>query len=171
MKILIILLLLTGMYISYAETTPAEVNQAKSNLDQKNEELKYRINANDKSAEMIYGSSNVYIPASNGTYECGAGSDGKYHCYIVDYNLPVIQPGMEIVKPQGEAVVPQPNQYKNVFKLIATVMYMFAAVYFLVQIAMEFYRRRYIQALALLMMYLVGSSMLYVAYKMVFNAP
>jgi hypothetical protein len=171
MRILIVLFLLIGTYISYAETPPAEVNQVKNEYDKKNEELKMKIKNNDEMSKMTHGSSNVYVPASNGTYECGTGNDGKYHCYIIDYNLPVIQPGMELVKPEGEAVVPQPKQYKNVFKFIATVMYMFATVYFLIQTAVEFFRRRYMQALALLMMYLAGSSMLYVAYKMVFNAP
>jgi K+-sensing histidine kinase KdpD len=78
---------------------------------------------------------------------------------------------MELVKPEGKAVVPTPKQYKNVLKLIATVMYMFASIYFLVQTTVEFFRKRYMQALALLMMYLIGSSILYVAYRAVFNAP
>jgi K+-sensing histidine kinase KdpD len=77
---------------------------------------------------------------------------------------------MEVV-PGASHGVPQPTQYKNVFKLIATVMYMFATVYFLLQIAMEFFRKKYMQAFVLLMMYLVGSSILYVAYRMVFYAP
>jgi hypothetical protein len=174
MRILAMMLfLLVGTYLGYAETTatPTEVKQIKNEYDKKNEALKNKININDYDSKMTYGSSQVYVPASNGTYECETGSDGKYYCSIIDYNLPVIQPGMELVKPEGQAEVPNPQQYKNVFKLIVTVMYMFAAVYFLVQIAMEFYRKRYMQALALLMMYLVGSSILYVAYKMVFNAP
>jgi len=174
MRILILLLLLAGIYISYAEPTPTEVNQAKSALDKKNEELKARINANEDASRMTYnpsGQPNTYVPAGNKTMACSTGNDGKTHCYIIEYNLPVIQPGMELVGKEKDAVVPQPKQYKNVFKFIATVMYMFASIYFLVQIAAEFFRKRYMQALALLMMYLVGSSILYVAYKMVFNAP
>jgi hypothetical protein len=78
---------------------------------------------------------------------------------------------MELVDKQGDVVVPQPKQYKNVFKLITAVMYMFASIYFLLQIATELFRKRYTQGFVLLMIYLVGSSILYVAYRAVFNAP
>ncbi|MBX0311513.1 MAG: hypothetical protein JHC31_07005, partial [Sulfurihydrogenibium sp.] len=174
MRILILLFLLIGTYISYAETTPAETQQVKSSLDKKSEELKHRIYTNDEESKMTYdpeGNSKVYVPASNGTYQCETGSDGKYHCYIIEYNLPVLQPGMKLVDKQGDVVVPQPKQYKNVFKLITAVMYMFASIYFLLQIATEFFRKRYTQGFVLLMIYLVGSSILYVAYRAVFNAP
>jgi hypothetical protein len=165
--------LLTGIYVSYADTTPAEIQQTKNNIEQKNKELKNRIYVNDDASKMTYDTdkSTIHVPIGNGTYECGTGSDGKYYCTLTEYNLPVIQPGMELVKAEAEASVPQPKQYKNVFKIIATVMYMFATVYFLIIIAMDFFRKRYMQALALLMMYLVGSAILYVAYKMVFNTP
>lgn len=178
MRIFILIFLLMGVYISYADTTshtttPAEIQQVKDTYEQKNKELKNKIDVNNKSSEYIYNPDKptINVPIGNGTYECGTGSDGKYHCTLVEYNLPTIQPGMQVVSPNWNGTLPQPNQYKNVFKVIVTVMYMFATVYFLIIIAMDFFRKRYMQALAFLMMYLVGSAMLYVAYKMVFNAP
>ena len=68
-----------------------------------------------------------------------------------------------------ESAVPQPRQYKNVFKLIATVMYMIAVIYFLIQIAMELYQKKFIQAIIMLFMFLIGTAILYIAYKSVFN--
>jgi archaellum component FlaF (FlaF/FlaG flagellin family) len=169
--------LFIGFSISYGASSnsanPIDQQKAIEKIREKQKENIEKINQNTTfSAMQANVNGKEVIPKnSNSSLECQIGTDKHLHCQKVNYTLPIVKPGIYPVESKKEPVVPQPKQYKNVFKAIATVMYMFAFVYFLIQISMEAYRKRYVQALALLLMFLVGTSILYIAYKAVFNAP
>jgi hypothetical protein len=177
-KVLMVALFIGVFSKSFANTnntpTITDIRQTKEIIEQKKEEKKARINANEYISKIKANPNGgaEFVPLSNGQKVGCKTESGKVYCdNTVISGIPVLQPSMKLIGKDDEPIVPQPKQYKNVFKLIATVMYGFAVIYFLVQISVEVYRKRFMQALVMLMMFLIGSSMLYVAYRSVFNTP
>lgn len=163
-----------GFSISYGATDPIDQQKATEKIKERQQRNIEKININTNSSGLIANpdDNRDFIPKDgNTTLQCQMGSDAHIHCHNINYKLPVFKPGIFPIESKKDPVVPQPQQYKNVFKAIVTVMYMFTFIYFLMQISMEAYRKKYLQAVALLLMFLVGSSILYIAYKAVFNAP
>lgn len=155
-----------------AENSPdyTNVQNVIKTIEEKQKEKKWEISNNNTQAEMISG--NVPVPVGDEKYNCERDASNQIHCYNTQtsYNPSQPIPAISIDGKQANSVVPEPKQYKNVFKIITLVMYMFAVVYFLIQIALEGYRKRYMQALIHLLLFLVGSSLLYYAFRAVFNA-
>jgi hypothetical protein len=177
-RVLMIVLLIGMFGKSFANInnvpTLTDIQQTKESIEKRKEEKKIEIDRNEYTSKIKVNPDGEpeFFPLNNGQKVRCKTETGKVYCdNTVISGIPVLQPSMEMIGKSSEPIVPQPKQYKNVFKLIATVMYMFAVVYFLVQISLEAYRKRYMQALVMLMIFLVGSSMLYVAYKAVFNTP
>ncbi|MBX0311057.1 MAG: hypothetical protein JHC31_04535 [Sulfurihydrogenibium sp.] len=170
----ILMILFIGFSISYGATDPTDQKKIIEKIEEKKQHDIDKININTNNSGLLADPNDdrIFIPKNeNTTLECKMGADGHIHCQSREYKLPIFKPGIFPIEGKKEPIVPQPKQYKNVFKAIATVMYMFAFIYFLVQISMEAYRRRYLQAATLLLMFLIGTSILYIAYKAVFNAP
>jgi hypothetical protein len=167
MLILLLALILPVM----ADNSPDYINvqNAKKEIEKKQEEKKWEINKNHAQSEYITG--DVYVPVGGKKYKCDTTSNNQIRCYDLQirYNPAIPMPQISIDDKQANPAVPNPTHYKGVFKLVATAMYMFALIYFLTQIALEGYRKRYMQALVHLFLFLVGSSMLYYAYRAVFN--
>jgi hypothetical protein len=171
--------LLIGMFSkSFANAnnvpTLTDIQQAKETIEKKKEEKKAEIDRNEYTSHIKANpdGGTEYIPLSNGQKVGCRTETGKVYCdNTVISGIPPLQPSMKLIGKSSDPVVPQPSQYKNVFKLLAIVMYGFAVIYFLVQIFADVYSKRFMQAIVMLMMFLVGSSILYLAFRSVFNMP
>ena len=166
---IIILLLALILPVMAEGLDYANVQNVIKEIEKKQEEKKWTINKNNIQSSYI--AEDVPVPVGNKKYKCESTANNQIHCYDlkIEYNPTVPMPKIEVTDKQPNSVLPAPKQYKGVFKFIATIMYMFAIVYFIVQIALEGYRKRYMQALIHLLLFLIGSSMLYYVYRAVFN--